>query len=136
MTAGDIDRLITAYIGAHARGDRAAASAMHTDDSECALVGDEHGPVRGQVPVQRFFEQLVLDIRTEEMVPVHRYYGYGFCVAEHRWGGLVPGRLLGFDGRGRRIAFRLLHVFEFQDGRISRENVWTDLAAVAKQLSE
>ena len=27
---------------------------------------------------------------------------------------------------GREISFRMLHVFEFRDGRISRENVWLD----------
>jgi hypothetical protein len=29
----------------------------------------------------------------------------------------------------------MLHVFEFRDGLISRENVWLDSAAIADQLS-
>jgi hypothetical protein len=33
------------------------------------------------------------------------------------------------------ITFRILHVFEFRDGLISRENVWPDTAAIVGQLS-
>jgi hypothetical protein len=29
----------------------------------------------------------------------------------------------------------MMHVFEFRDGLISRENIWLDTAAVAGQLS-
>ena len=42
---------------------------------------------------------------------------------------------LGLPGHGRRISFRILHVFEFRDGLISRENVWLDTAAIVGQLS-
>jgi predicted ester cyclase len=49
--------------------------------------------------------------------------------------GVVIGSLLGFPGHGRRVSFRMLHVFEFRDGLISRENIWLDGAAVAAQLS-
>jgi predicted ester cyclase len=35
------------------------------------------------------------------------------------------------DGAGRQVAFRLLHILEFPDGKISRENVWIDTAALA-----
>ena len=42
----------------------------------------------------------------------------------------------GFEGRGRPLEFRLLHVLEFaDDGRIARENVWLDTAAIAQQLA-
>jgi hypothetical protein len=33
------------------------------------------------------------------------------------------------------VRFRLLHVFEFAGGRISRENVWMDTATVLAQLT-
>jgi hypothetical protein len=29
----------------------------------------------------------------------------------------------------------MLHVFEFRDGLISRENIWLDSAAIVEQLS-
>jgi predicted ester cyclase len=43
--------------------------------------------------------------------------------------------MLGLPGNGRRISFRMLHIFEFRDGLISRENVWLDTAAVINQSS-
>jgi predicted ester cyclase len=56
-------------------------------------------------------------------------------VLEQVMTGTVVGSLLGLPGHGRRISFRILHVFEFRDGLISRENVWLDTAAVVSQLS-
>jgi predicted ester cyclase len=57
-------------------------------------------------------------------------------VDESLWEGKAPGRPFGFEGKGRPLSFRLLHVIEFaEDGRIAAEQVWVDLAAIAKQLS-
>ena len=49
--------------------------------------------------------------------------------------GTVIGSMLGIPGHGRRMTFRILHVFEFRDGLISRENVWLDGGAVVAQLT-
>ena len=49
--------------------------------------------------------------------------------------GTVIGEMLGLPGHGRRISFRMLHVFEFREGAISRENIWLDSAAIVGQLS-
>jgi predicted ester cyclase len=49
--------------------------------------------------------------------------------------GTVIGSMLGLPGNGRRISFRMLHVFEFRDDLISRENIWLDGAAITDQLS-
>jgi predicted ester cyclase len=49
--------------------------------------------------------------------------------------GTVTGSLLGMPGNGRRVSFRMLHVFEFREGLISRENIWLDTAAIVNQLS-
>jgi predicted ester cyclase len=43
--------------------------------------------------------------------------------------------MLGLPGNRRRITFRILHVFEFRDGLISREHVSIDTAAITRQLS-
>ena len=40
--------------------------------------------------------------------------------------GTVVGSMLGLPGNGRRISFRIMHVFEFRDGLVSHENVWLD----------
>lgn len=56
-------------------------------------------------------------------------------ILQQRMTGTVIGSLPGLPGNGRRISFRILHVFEFRNGLISRENVWLDSAAIVKQLS-
>ena len=56
-------------------------------------------------------------------------------ILQPRMTGTVIGSLPGLPGNGRRISFRILHVFEFRIGLISRENVWLDSAAIVNQLS-
>jgi predicted ester cyclase len=55
---------------------------------------------------------------------------------EHDWSGTVPGEFLGIPGNGKSISFRLLHIWEFKNGLISRENVWLDSGAIIQQLTE
>jgi uncharacterized protein len=45
------------------------------------------------------------------------------------------GHPFGIDGRNRELQFRLLHVFEFRAGLISRENAWLDVGAIMSQLA-
>jgi predicted ester cyclase len=56
-------------------------------------------------------------------------------ILEQKMRGAVIGSMLGLPGHGRQISFRILHVFEFRDGLICRENVWLDSAAIVAQLS-
>ena len=51
------------------------------------------------------------------------------------WHGRVEdGRPFLCDGKSGPVSFRLLHVFEISDGKIAREQVWCDLAAIQRQL--
>ena len=65
----------------------------------------------------------------------HAWYGEDFCVIEHQWIGTVDGEFMGIPGDRRRISHRLLHIWEFKGGRISRANVWLDGGAIAAQLT-
>ena len=49
-------------------------------------------------------------------------------------GEILDGGVFNCPGKSGRTSFRLLHVFEFKDGRISREQAWLDLAAIQHQL--
>ena len=135
MTPAEMDELIERHIAAERAGDTAGAVAMYTDDVEHDVVGSPTGPVRGKEAAQDFYEFLTTNIQTETMDPVHTYYGDESCVMEHTWTGTVPGEFLGIPGHGKRITFRLLHVWEFRDGRISRENIWLDGGSIAAQLT-
>jgi steroid delta-isomerase-like uncharacterized protein len=134
MQPQDMDRLIDRYISAEMAGDSAAAVSVYTDDIVHDVVGWPDGPRQGQSDVRAFYDHLISNIQTETMVATRRYYGADFCVQEHQWSGTVPGSFLGVPGRGKHISFRLLHIWEFRDGKISRENVWLDGGTIVAQL--
>jgi steroid delta-isomerase-like uncharacterized protein len=135
MQAQDMNRVIEAHLKAESAGDTTGCVAMYTNNVEHDVVGTPHGPLHGKDAAKTFYEHLVHDISTEEMIPTRTYYGEDFCVMEHQWKGSVPGSFLGIAGNGRRISFRMLHVWEFEDGLMSRENVWLDGSAIAQQLT-
>ncbi len=135
MTPAEMDELIEAHLKAELAGDTAGAVAVYTDDVEHDVVGFPTGPVRGKDAAQGFYEYLTQNLTTEQMVPTRRYYGDDFCVIEHDATGTVQGEFLGVPGNGKRITFRLLHVWEFRDGLMSRENVWLDGGSIVAQLT-
>ncbi len=96
-----MDRLIEAHLEAETAGDSAASVSMYTEDVEHDVVGTPYGPLHGKEAAQSFYDQLISDIHTEEMVPTRRYYGGDFCVIEHTWKGTVPGTFLGVPGQGK-----------------------------------
>ena len=135
MKPEEMDALIEQHIAAEMAGDPNRCVAMYTDDVVHDVVGFPSGPLSGPHAAKGFYEQLVKDIKTEDMTPTRRYYGDDFCVMEHDWTGTVPGSFLGVPGHGKRITFRLLHIWEFRDGRMTRENVWLDSGAIIAQLT-
>ena len=135
MKPREMDRLVEEHIAAEAAGDTDGAVAMYTEDVEHDVVGAPHGPLHGKEAAQGFYEYLTANVQTEEMVPTRRYYGEDFCVMEHQFTGPVPGAFLGVPGTGKRVSFRLLHVWEFRDRLISRENVWLDGGSIVAQLT-
>jgi steroid delta-isomerase-like uncharacterized protein len=135
MQREQMDRLIEQHLAAETAGDTAGCVAMYTDDVVHDVVGSPTGPLTGPDAARAFYEMLTQNIRTERMDVNHAWYGEDFCVIEHQWHGPVPGEFLGIPGNGRRISFRMLHVWEFKDGRISRENVWLDGNAIVTQLT-
>jgi steroid delta-isomerase-like uncharacterized protein len=135
MQHQEMDRLIDTHITSEMAGDTAGAVAVYTDDVVHDVVGFPTGPAQGKAAAQGFYDFLVKNFHTEAMVPTHTYYGDDFCVIEHDCTATVPGEFLGIPGEGRRITFRMVHVFEFRDGLISREQVWLDSGSVIGQLT-
>jgi len=111
------------------------AVAVYTDDIEHDVVGWPGGPVRGKAGARAFYEALTANFRTEEETPSRRYFAGDAMIIDQMMTGSVPGTFLGMPGNGRRVTFRILHIFEFKDGLISRENVWLDGGSIQQQLS-
>jgi steroid delta-isomerase-like uncharacterized protein len=135
MHREDMDRLIEEHLTAEKAGDPDGSVAMYTPDVIHDVVGSSAGPLHGPDAARGFYEMLTSNIATEQMDVTRAWCGDDFCTVEHQWHGTVPGEFLGIPGRGRRISFRMLHVFEFRQGRISRENVWLDANAILAQLT-
>ncbi len=136
MTREQMDRLIEQHVSAEDAGDIETAVAVYTDDIEHDVVGAPDGPLRGVAAVRRRYEQLMQNMRPISMETTRKYYSDDACVIEHLSTCAITGQFAGIEGLGRQVSFRLLHIFEFRDGKISRENVWMDTATLIAQLTE
>jgi steroid delta-isomerase-like uncharacterized protein len=133
MDDSQMQALVDRHMRAEKHGDIDAAVAVYTDDIEHDVVGFPAGPT-GKNAARDFYAYLTANFRTEGWDVLHQYRADDAMVLEQLVTGTVIGSLLGLPGNGRRISFRMLHVFEFRDGLISRENIWLDTAAVSDQL--
>ena len=134
LTPAEMDAVLDAHYKYEAADDVEGVLSTLTDDVVHDVVGFPSGPNHGKAAARAFYEHLFADIAGENTVPQGRLYGSNFLVDEVIWEGRAIGRPFGFDGRNRRFSHRLLHVLEFRDGLISRENVWVDFGAIARQL--
>jgi steroid delta-isomerase-like uncharacterized protein len=134
MDDDEMRALVDRHMAAEREGDIDAAVAVYTDDVEHDVVGFPASPTRGKEGARAFYAYLTANFRTENWTVSRQYLADRALVQEQLMTGTVVGSLLGLAGNGRRISFRMLHVFEFRDGLISRENIWLDTAAVADQL--
>jgi hypothetical protein len=135
MNPQRMKELTDQHIAAEMAGDTAGAVSVYTDDVEHDVIGSPTGPLRGPSAAQGFYDQLVTDLNTERMTPTREQYGEDFCVVEHECTGVAKGEFLGIPGNGRRVTFRILHVWDFKDDAISREQVWLDGGSIAAQLT-
>lgn len=134
MEHEEMQALVEHHLKAEGAGDVDGAVSVYTDDIEHDVVGLPGGPLHGKAAARSFYEDLTANFRTEEERPTHRYWADDAMILDQEMTGTVTGSLLGAPGNGRRITFRILHVFEFRGGLISRENVWLDSGAIFQQL--
>lgn len=127
--------LVEQHLKAEDAGDVDGAVAVYTDDVEHDVVGWPGGPVHGKDAAREFYRELTANFRIEQQKPTRQYLAADAVILDQQLTGTVTGTLLGLPGNSRRITFRILHVFEFKDGLISRENAWLDGAAILQQLS-
>jgi len=135
MTRAEMDRLIEQHLTAEKASDPDGSVVMYTDDVIHDVVGSPLGALEGPEAAKGFYEFLTANIQTERMDVNHAKYGEDFCVIEHQWHGTVPGEFLGIPGNGKQISFRMLHLWEFKDDAMSRENVWLDAGSIIQQLT-
>lgn len=134
LAPAEMDAVLDAHYRFEADDDVEGVLGTLTDDIVHDVVGLPGGPNRGKDAARAFYQHLFTDVAGERVEPRSRLYGRNFLVDEVVWYGRAVGHPFGFDGRNRPFSHRLLHVLEFRDGLISRENLWLDFAAIAQQL--
>lgn len=137
MKSREMDAAIDAHFGYEARDDVEGVLATLDENVTHDIVGWPSGPTQGREAARPFYETLFADLSDGHVTCTRRLYGENFLVDESIWRGRAPGRPFGVEGRNRPLQFRLLHVIEFAgDGALRGEQVWVDLAAIQRQLSQ
>jgi len=135
LTREEMDRKMDEHFGFEARDDVEGVLATLAPNAIHDVVGWPAGPTVGRENARRFYETMFTDIAGSKVTSIKRLYGENFLVDDSIWEGAAPGSPFGFEGRGRPLKFRILHVVEFtDDGDIQRENVWSDFTAMMQQL--
>ncbi len=136
LTSSQFDALIDRHFRYEAEDDVDGVLSTLVDDLTHDLVGWPAGASHDKQAARAFYEQMFADLAGEKVTTVKRLYGENFVVDESIWEGKAVGSPMGMAGHGRPLSFRILHIFEVTpDGRIKRENVWLDQAAIIRQLS-
>jgi steroid delta-isomerase-like uncharacterized protein len=135
MDRHEMIALVEQHLKAEGAGDVEAAVAVYTDDVVHDEVGFPDTPRTGKDAAREFYRFLTANFRTEDETPLNRFFDGDTMILEQSMTGTVIGEMLGIPGNGRRVTFRILHVFGFSNGLISREQIWIDSGAIVAQLT-
>jgi len=136
LTIAQMDDLVDRHFRAEETGDLQAIAAGFTVDAEHDVAGRPGGVLHGGEQIAAFYEGLLAELQIERFATLRRWYGNDHVVDESTLHGRAIGQPFGLAGNDRHVQIRLLHVFDFADGLISRESAWLDLAALQQQLTD
>ncbi len=135
MKREDMDQAVNDHFGFEAADDLDGVMASLAGEVEHEIVPSPVGSQRDKDGVRDYYARLFSSVKGEGVTPLKRYYGDDFIVDETMWHGeITDGSVFLCDGKSGKVDFRLLHIFEFKDGMIAREQAWCDLAAIQQQL--
>ena len=135
MTREEMDALVDEHFRFEATDDVDGVMGTLADGAVHEVIPSPVGELDDPAAQRTYYEMLFRSLTGERVEPLRRYYGEGVVVDESNWHGRVEdGKPFLCDGRSGNVSFRLLHVFELRDGKIAREQVWCDLAAIQRQL--
>lgn len=136
MSREEMDRIVDEHFGYEAADDIEGVMASLADKGvEHEIVPSPVGALHDKAKIRAYYTMLFEAIKGEIVTPIRRLYGENFIIDETLWHGHVAdGHPFLCDGKSGPVSFRLLHVFELEDGKITREQAWCDLAAIQSQL--
>ena len=130
-----MDQIVNEHFGYEAADDIGGVMGTLTSDAEHEVIPSPVGAISDRAQIRGYYEMLFGAVKGERVTPLRRLYGDDFIIDETIWHGQIEdGRPFLCDGKSGPVSFRLLHVFELQDGQIRREQAWCDLAAIQRQL--
>jgi steroid delta-isomerase-like uncharacterized protein len=135
MTPEEMDELFAQHCAAEVANDVDGILDTLTDDVEHDVVGDPAGVLRDRAAIAKRYTEIFTALEDSSMTTLRRHHGKDFFVDDSLCTARVASDFMGLPGNDRTISFRILHVCEFRDGRISRENVWLDGSAIMAQLT-
>ena len=104
------------------------------EDAEHEVLSSPAGALTDRAKMRAYYQTLFSDLKGN-VTPVRCLYGEDFLVYETIGRGYVnDGCPLLCNAKSEPVSFHLLHVFNFRDGKISREQVCCDPAALQQQL--
>ena len=130
-----MDSLIDGHYRAEEAADLEAIVAGFVPDAEHDVAGRPGGPLHGGDQIAGYYEALLSELNIDRFETVRRWYGADHAVDEAILHATAVGTPLGIEGRGRHVSVRMLHVFDFADGLISRESAWLDVVGLQGQLT-
>ena len=130
-----MDELVDEHFRAEVAGDLHAIANGFTADAEHDVAGRPGPPLRGAEQIRAFYGDLLAELQITRFEQVRRWYGEEHLADESILNAIARGRPFGLEGRSRDVHIRILHVFDFAEGRIHRESAWLDLAALQQQLA-
>jgi hypothetical protein len=135
MTREQMDALVDGHYRAEEAGDVEAIVDGFAGGAEHDVAGRPSGTLHGGEQIASYYRGLLAELEIDRFEPVRRWYGERHVADESVLHATVRGTVFGIAGHGRRVAVRLLHVFDFADGLISRESAWLDVAGLRQQLA-
>jgi ketosteroid isomerase-like protein len=134
-TPEQLDQIINDHFMYEANDNIEGVLGSLADSVEHEVVPSPTGISRDKTKIRSYYELLFKNVSGERVTPIRRYYGGDFVVDETMWHGQIEdGAPFLCEGKGGPVSFRLLHIFEVRDGKITREQAWCDLAAIQQQL--
>jgi len=134
MMRSTMNELVERRFAMEACADIDGILATCTDDIERSDVGVPGSLARGKAAAAAHYAALLRELQALDLTPLNRFYGENVLLDEALWEARAIGCPFGVEGRGRLLRMRMLHLFEFRDGLIAREQVWRDWVAFAAQL--
>jgi SnoaL-like domain len=135
LSREQMDKAVNDHFGFEAADDLDGVMASLAPKVEHEVVPSPVGVLHDKPQIRDFYAMLFDSVKGESVTPLKRYYGDDFLIDETMWHGqITDGRPFLCDGKSGKVSFRLLHIFEFKNGMIAREQAWCDLAAIQKQL--